>query len=128
MQERAVAHDTHEVPARAVATRDRTMAVLAHMTSLLGYSIPFGQFLGPYTIELLAGAESEFVRSHTREVLRFQLTILILMVACVALSPFGIGWPLLGVVLLHSLVQTIRGARAASRSERFRYHSRCVLL
>jgi uncharacterized Tic20 family protein len=91
------------------------------MSSLLGYSIPFGQFLGPYTVQLLWGAESEFVSSHTREVLNFQITILGLLLASLVLASWGIGWVLVALVLLHSLVQTVRGARAASRSESFRY-------
>ena len=100
---------------------DRAFSVLAHMSSLLGYTIPFGQFLAPYTIQLLRGLESEFVLTHTREVLNFHLTILVLLLLGLALSPLGIGWVVIAAALLHSLVQTLRGAQAASRSELFRY-------
>ena len=117
------------VPA-GVAPRqtDRAFSVLAHMSSLLGYAIPFGQFLAPYTIQLLRGSESEFVLEHTREVLNFQLTVLILLLLGLLLSPLGIGWVVIAAALLHSLVQTIRGAQAASRSERFRYPATLRLL
>jgi hypothetical protein len=100
---------------------DRAFAVLAHMSSLLGYALPFGQFLAPYTIQLLRGLESEFVLAHTREVLSFQLTILVLLLLGLLLSPLGIGWVIIAAALLHSMIQTVRGARAASRSELFRY-------
>jgi uncharacterized Tic20 family protein len=91
------------------------------MSSLLGYTIPFGQFLAPYTIQLLWGPESELVSVHTREVLNFQLTVLAALLLGVLLSPLGIGWVVIAAALLHSMIQTVRGARAASRSEPFRY-------
>ena len=100
---------------------DRAFSVLAHMSSLLGYAVPFGQFLAPYTIQLLRGHESELVLAHTREVLNFQLTVLALLLLGLLLSPLGIGWVVIAAALLHSMIQTIRGAQAASRSERFRY-------
>lgn len=100
---------------------ERTFAVLAHMSSFLGYAIPFGQFLAPYTIQLLRGPESEFVLAHTREVLNFQLTVLALVLLGWLLSSVGVGWVVIAAALLHSLVQTVRGAKAASRSEPFRY-------
>ncbi len=105
----------------APSSTERAFSVLAHMSSLLGYTIPFGQFLAPYTIQLLRGFESEFVLAHTREVLNFQLTILALLLLGLLLSPLGIGWVVIAAALLHSLVQTVRGAQAASRSEPFRY-------
>jgi len=100
---------------------ERGSAVLAHMSSFLGYAIPLGQFLGPYTVELACAAESAFVRSHTREALNFQLTILAILFAGLLLWPLGIGPVVLALALLHSVIQTVRGARAASESRRFRY-------
>jgi uncharacterized Tic20 family protein len=92
------------------------------MSSFLGYPIPFGQFLAPYTIQLVGGAGSHFVSSHTREVLNFQLNILVLLLLILALSTFGLGWLLLlPAALIYSVIQTVRGARAASRSQLFRY-------
>jgi len=112
----------HSHPAQPVSPPDRAMAVLAHMSSFLGYPIPFGQFLAPYTIQLVRGVSSGFVSSHAREVLNFQLNILALLLLGLALSAFGVGWLLLvPVALLYSLAQTVRGARAASRSQLFRY-------
>jgi hypothetical protein len=105
----------------APSSTERAFSVLAHMSSLLGYTVPFGQFLAPYTIQLLRGFESDFVLVHTREVLNFQLTILALLLLGLLLSPLGIGWVVIAAALLHSLVQTVRGAQAASRSEPFRY-------
>ena len=119
-------HEPSSVGAAASASlppspTDRAFSVLAHMSSLLGYAIPFGQFLAPYTIQLLRGLESESVLEHTREVLNFQLTILFLLLVGLLLSPLGIGWVVVAAALLHSMIQTVRGARAASRSEPFRY-------
>ena len=105
----------------APSPTERAFSVLAHMSSLLGYAIPFGQFLAPYTVELLGGLESKFVLAHTREVLNFHLTVLALLLLGLLLSPLGIGWPVIAAALLHSLIQTVRGAQAASRSEAFRY-------
>ncbi len=102
-------------------SKDRTFSVLAHVSSFLGYAIPFGQFLGPYTIQLLRGSESEVVLAHTREVLNFQLTILGLVIAGFVLLSTGIGGVVIAAALAHSMVQTVRGARAASRSETFEY-------
>lgn len=112
---------TRIIHATAASPEDRRLSVLAHMSSFLGYIIPFGQFLAPYTIQLLRGPESDFVFAHTREVLNFQITIVALLLAGLVLSPLGIGWLVIAATLAHSMWQTIRGARAASRTEPFEY-------
>ncbi len=58
--------------------------MVAHLSSLAGLlGMPFGHVLGPLIVYLSKPEESEFVESHARASLNFQLTLFILAVPLV---------------------------------------------
>jgi uncharacterized protein len=121
----------------------------AHLSALVAIAgLPFGHVLGPLVVYLIKGHESEFVGSHARASLNYQITISILGVAAAILaiavwcwlifnealrvSPrhaYGIdvvaSWMAIGLavllVLLMSLVFIIMGTIAASEGRTYKY-------
>ncbi len=108
-------------PAGIPTNEERTMAMLAHLLALAGYLIPFGHIIGPLIIWLIKKDTSQFVNDQGKESLNFQITITILLIICVMLMFVIIGFFLLPLVALYSLVFVIVGGVKANGGERFRY-------
>jgi len=64
----------------------RNWAMAAHLSALVGLvGVPFGHVVGPLVVYLAQGHESDFVASHARASLNYQLTVTIfLIVAAIA--------------------------------------------
>lgn len=59
----------------------RNWAMAAHLSALVGLvGIPFGHVVGPLIVYLAQGHESDFVASHARASLNYQLTLTIVFV------------------------------------------------
>ena len=93
----------------------RTMGMLCH---LLGIVIGF---LGPLLIWLIKKDEHAFVDDQGKEALNFQLTMLIGYVASGVLTWVCIGFLLLPIVWIVSIVFSILGAMKANAGVRYRY-------
>jgi uncharacterized protein len=94
---------------------ERTWSLLAHIGSII-----LG-FLAPLIVMLVKGNESPTVRTHSVEALNFQITVLIAYVVSWILAFILIGFLLVGVVWIVSLIFSIMGAMAASRGEPYKY-------
>ena len=100
---------------------ERTMAMFCHLSSFAGYVVPFGNIIGPLVVWLIKREESDFVDSHGRQVLNFQLSLLIWFLVCIPLAFVIIGIFLaIGLGIL-SLVCTIVGAFKANDGKYYRY-------
>ena len=103
--------------------RDRTLAMLCHLTSLTGFIVPFGNVLGPLVVWMIGKGDSQFVDEHGKSSLNFQLSITLFFIAVVVLGIF-LG-PLLivllvvcGIVALYGVVMAIiNGVRAHNGDE-----------
>ncbi|MBO3083994.1 DUF4870 domain-containing protein [Cellulomonas fengjieae] len=97
---------------------ERNWAMLAHLLALLG------GWVAPLVILLAFRGRGRYVEDQAKESLNFQLTLLLAVVAVVAvtLATFGLAAlvlvPVLGLV---QLVFPILGGVAASRFEWYRY-------
>jgi uncharacterized Tic20 family protein len=94
---------------------ERTWSLLAHIGSII-----LG-FLAPLVVMLVKGNESPTVRTHSVESLNFQITVLIAYVVSWILAFLLIGFLLVGLVWIVSLIFSIMGAMAASRGEPYKY-------
>ena len=99
---------------------DRNYSIFMHLSpmvmTIIGAS-PAG-LLVPLVLWLVRRNQSAFNDDHGREVINFSLSFLLWHVIC-AITVIGlIFWPVLWIV---AIVNNIRGALAASRSEYFRY-------
>jgi len=103
-------------PATGPVTQDEKMiAMIAHLVTFLS------SFIGPLVIWLMKKDDSPFVADHAREVLNFQITLLIYGAICAVLVFLFIGILLLPLLGLFAMIVTIIGAVKASSGEMYRY-------
>lgn len=97
------------------------MGMLAHLSALAGFVIPFGNIIGPLVIWLIKKDQSAFVDDQGKESLNFQITMMILYVLAGILVILVIGIFLLPLLALISLILLIVAAVKANSGERYRY-------
>ncbi len=99
----------------AVTSDERTLAVLAHILTLVAGFIP------PLVIWLLKKEESAFVAENAKESLNFQITLFIVVMICLVLTLVLIGAFLLPIVCIAALIFVIIATIKASESKVYRY-------
>jgi uncharacterized protein len=105
------------LPADPLPTQDeKNLGLIMHVLSLIGFSL-----IGPFIVWLVKKDESAFINAQGRELLNFQLSILIYALVCVPLCFVLIGIPLLILVGLASLVLTIIGLVKATEGKIYRF-------
>jgi uncharacterized Tic20 family protein len=131
------------------ASVERNWAMAAHLSALVAVAgMPFGHVLGPLVVYLVKGHESDFVASHAKASLNYQITISILGFVAIILAIAGWFWfvfnaavdqlphhlrayPILlcwlalvaaiVLILLLSIVFIIMGTMAASNGQTYKY-------
>lgn len=93
----------------------RLWAMLAHLGGIL-----FG-FLAPLVVWLVYKEKSRFVEEQAKEALNFQITLLGAWIVCFILSFVLIGFILMPLVWIASLVFSIIGGLAANKGQAYRY-------
>jgi len=105
------------LPADPVPTQDeKNLALIMHVLSLVGFSL-----LGPLIVWLVKKDESAFLDRQGRELLNFQLSILIYSIVSLVLCLVFIGFALLFVVFMTSLILTIIGLVKATEGKIYRF-------
>lgn len=100
---------------------DSNWGMLAHLSALVGFIIPFGNILGPLLIWQIKGKESEYIATEAKEALNFQITMLIGFIICVVLMFVVIGIFLIWILAIADLVLLIMAAVSASKGQPYRY-------
>lgn len=113
--------DTQPAPSGGVSPEEKQWGMFAHLAALVGFIIPFGNFIGPLIVWQMKKAEMPFVDDQGKEALNFQITVAIALVICFLLTFVLIGLLLLPVVAIAALVLTIVGALKANSGEAYRY-------
>ncbi|HNV83364.1 MAG TPA: DUF4870 domain-containing protein [Arenimonas sp.] len=104
-----------------VSQEERTMGMVAHLISLVGFVIPFGNIIGPLVIWLMKKDTMPFVDDQAKEALNFNITVAIAAVVSGILTLVLIGFILMIVVGIAWLVLTIMAAMKANSGEMYRY-------
>ena len=104
-----------------VSQEERTMGMVAHLISLIGFVIPFGNVIGPLVIWLMKKDTMPFVEDQAKESLNFNITIAIAAIVCSLLMLVLIGFVLLPIVAIAWIVLTIMAAMKANAGEMYRY-------
>ena len=100
----------------------KNWGVYCHLASFLGIFLPaLGNFLGPGLIWLLKKDEQPFVADQGREVLNFQITLLLISIVAGFLSAVFIGVVVLWLLPFYWVILTIIGAVKASDGVAYRY-------
>jgi len=104
-----------------VTPDERTWAMLAHLSALLGIVVPFGNAIAPFVVWRARRGRSTFVSDQALESLNFNVTVLIAALACYLLTRVLIGILLFVVLVLYWLGTTVIAAVRAGEGIRYRH-------
>ena len=100
---------------------ERTWAMLCHITTFSGMIIPFGNILVPLMIWLIKKDELPFVDDQGKEVLNFQISMVIYMIIAGILCIILIGIPILIGMIVFDFIITIIATVNANDGKYYRY-------
>lgn len=106
---------------KILKNRERSLAMLCHLSAFAGIIIPFGNLLGPLLVWLLAKEDHPLVDDQGRESLNFQISIFLYSIVAFALVFLIVGIPLLVVLVLFALIQVIIASISANNGNAYRY-------
>ena len=105
------------LPADPTPTQDeKNLGLIMHVLSLVGFSL-----VGPLVVWLVKKDESAFINVQGRELLNFQLSVLIYAIICIPLCFVLVGFPLLVALACASLILTIIGLVKATEGKIYRF-------
>ncbi|MDX9974977.1 MAG: DUF4870 domain-containing protein [FCB group bacterium] len=100
----------------------RMWAVVAHLSPLLGWVIPYaGNIILPLIVWLIKREESPFIDDQAKEAVNFQITVTIAMTISTILMFVCIGFLLMLVVGIGALVLMVLAAIQANNGVPYRY-------
>lgn len=95
--------------------------MLAHLSALAGFIIPFGNILGPIIVWQIKKHEMPVVVAHAKEALNFQLSCFIYLIVAAILILVVVGIPLMVLIGLGNLVCVIIAALKANDGKPWQY-------
>lgn len=100
---------------------ERQWAMFTHLSSLIGFVIPFGSVIGPLVMWLIKKDTMPFANEQGKEALNFNITIAIAALISWILVFVLIGFLLLPVVIILWLVFVIIATIKANEGVSYRY-------
>ena len=104
-----------------VSADERLWGMIAHLSALAGFIIPFGNIAGPLIVWMIKKDAMPFVDDQGKESLNFQITVTIAAIVAAVLIVFLIGFLLLPAVGLAALVFTVIAGIKANEGVAYRY-------
>lgn len=100
---------------------EKQWTIIAHIGTLVGYVVPFGNIIVPLVIYLSKKEESPLVAEHARESLNFQISVTLYIMVSILLLFVLIGFVLIPIVAILDLVCVIIATMKADNGEMFKY-------
>ena len=100
---------------------ERTWAMLCHISTFCGMIIPFGNILVPLIIWLIKKDALPFVADQGKEVLNFQISMVIYLIISGILCFLLIGIPILIGLIIFDFIITIIATVNANDGKYYRY-------
>ena len=114
-------HLSSPIEEHAISQDDKQWGMLAHLGAFLGAIVPFGNIIAPLVMMSMYQDKSEFVTRHAKESLNFQLSLLIYYTIA-GISIFVlIGFLLLPLVFVFSIVYTVVAGLKANEGKDYQY-------
>jgi len=107
----------------AATQEQKTYALIMHLSLLASHFVPFALVLAPLIMWQIKKDESAYLDDQGREIVNFQLSLLLYGVLLTVLALITCGFAAIGFIPLYILavVGMIMGAIAAGKGEYFRY-------
>jgi len=115
---------SEEIPKEDISMptkNERTWGMLCHISTFTGMFIPLGNILSPLIIWLIKKDESPFITDQGKEVLNFQISMIIYILLSLFLIILLIGIPILIGLIIFNIIVTIIGAINANDGKYYRY-------
>ncbi|CAM3257752.1 MULTISPECIES: DUF4870 domain-containing protein [Brevibacillus] len=100
---------------------ERTWALVAHLSALVGCFIPLGNVIGPLIVWLVKREGSEFVDIHGKEALNFNLTVTIFAAIATLLMLVLIGAFLMIALFVFWVICLIMAVMKVNEGKIYRY-------
>ena len=104
-----------------VGKDERMWAMIAHLSVLIGFLIPFGNVLGPLLVWLFKREEGPFFEEHGKEALNFSISVTIYAAISSILLIVFIGVILLTALFFFWIVFVVIAAVRANEGKTYRY-------
>ncbi|MFQ3579495.1 MAG: DUF4870 domain-containing protein [Bacteroidales bacterium] len=113
--------ETNYINPADLTPEDKNMGMLCHLISLAGLVIPFGNLIGPIIIWYMKKDSSPFVNENGKSSINFQITVTIAIIISGILCFIFIGFILLPIIGILSIVFAILKGMNANKGEISRY-------
>lgn len=119
--ERLLDDERDNSPFQDPSQDEKTLGLVAHMGTLAGGVVPFGNIVLPLILWQMQKDKSPYVTTHAKEALNFQITMTIAYIVAAVMIFIVVGIFLLIGLAIFSLVVTIMAAIKASQGEYYKY-------
>lgn len=109
------------LPITELTKEAKTWGMLAHLSALAGYIIPFGNIIGPLIVWAIKKDESPFIADQGKESMNFQITMTIGYIISLILLIVVIGIFLLLALGVVNLIFIVIAAIKANDGVTYRY-------
>ena len=100
---------------------DQNLAVIIHLSLLLGIVVPFGGYAATLLLWLFKKDSSEYVNAQGKEAVNFMLNIIIVGTAAMLLCVMLIGFLLMVPLVIVAFVMPVIAALKTSKGEIYKY-------
>lgn len=114
-------HLSAPLEAFQISQEDKQWGMLAHLGTLIGAIVPFGNIILPVVMMSMYKDKSEFVTEHAKESLNFQLSLLIYYTIA-GISIFVlIGFLLLPLLFVLNIIYVVVAGLKANEGGKYQY-------
>lgn len=99
----------------------RNWAMLCHLSSLIGFIIPFGSVIAPLIVWQMKKGLSPFIDDQGKESVNFQLTMMIAIVISYLLVLILVGFILLGIIAIVEIILVVMAVVQVNEGKLYRY-------
>ena len=90
------------------ATQDeRTLAMISHLLAFAGYSVPFGNIIGPLIVCQIKKDQSAYVTAQAKESLDFQISVSICFLISLVIVLVRIGFVMMAALGIFERIMVI---------------------
>jgi uncharacterized Tic20 family protein len=104
-----------------VDQKERIAGVFMHVLAFAFFVFPLGNIFGPLVLWLLKRKTSMYLDENGKESLNFQISMTLYGIVAGILSLFGVGLPILAVIVLADGILVVVAAVQAHKGDLYRY-------